>query len=728
MEFIPSDESYAADAAAQHLWGKLSMLLGDVDGIAYYKHPVMTSVNSTPPDIALLARGYQPYVFLICNATIDEIESLSSFEWRISGASVDSPLMELDDLSTIVSGRMDRVRVLRKKFSARGVLCFPQISRNAIYAKFIEAEAIFGEMENSISVVWSDFDLSIMTASQVLLSDTEWRAAQSVFQGVNPLNRQPTEIASSASTMGDAVRLLEKEIALLDHEQHRVATQMAPGPQRIRGLAGTGKTIVLAMKAANIHRRYPEKKVLFTFNTQSLYNQVKKLITKFYREFAEEDPNWENLHIRHGWGGRERPGVYTDVCRTQGQMPWALPQAQAVNKRNPFSAACGHALKLQILPSYDFILVDEAQDFPRDFFRILAKLIDQEKRTIYFAYDELQSLSAFEIPSPSDLFGNDADGKPFIDLDGEYPGPIEKDFVLHKSYRCPIDILLLAHGVGLGIHAPNGCVQMLRSRESWGAVGYEVESGDFTVGSNTVIHRPVENSPNRIRQIYSGDEEDISLHSFTTRDEELEAIAVGIKRAIEFEGLLPEQILVICLDSIQAKKYFLNLQRRLHEKGVQSSVPGLFNQSWEFGEEGRVTLSTIYRAKGNEAPLVFICATDYLHGYLDEIERRNRTFAAISRSKAWLRLTGVGDVMDRVISELNSIRADIPRLRFKFPNMDDIRIRKLDATETTKRRRVVTGSKNAMRNLLSADIDALRENPELLDLLFKKLSGAQGGD
>lgn len=730
MDFIPTVDSYAEDTPAQQLWSALEAKVGDADGIAYYKHPIITATSAVSPDIALLARGYRPYVFLILRYAIADLESLETDRWMIRDGEIDSPLLGLDDLRIAVNSRMDKVRALRGKNPAAGALYMPFISRQDFESKFGENRCsdLLRDLED-ITIIWSDRDVtSSLEQAPRQLGDQEWKAAQSVFQGVNAINRYSFGSApSTANTMGDAIRMLDHELALLDIDQHRVATQMAPGPQRIRGLAGTGKTIVLAMKVANIHRRYPEKKILFTFNTQSLYNQAKKLITRFYREFSDEDLNWDKVHIRHGWGGSSRPGVYTEVRRAQNLPPLNLAQAQTINRRDPFSAVCAEALQSPIHPAYDYIIVDEAQDFPKDFFRILAKLIDQDRRTIYFAYDELQSLSALEIPPAIELFGTDKEGKPFVDLDGEYPGGIEKDFVLHKSYRCPLDVLLLAHGTGLGIHGPKGCVQMLRSRESWTAVGYEVESGDFSTGSPMVIYRPPENSPNKIRSLYTGTQEGVVINHFESRDDELREVALQISSAIRDEKVPPEQVLVICLDSLQAKKYFLTLQRHLVSQEIASSIPGLVNQSWEFAEEGQVTLSTVYRAKGNEAALVFIIATDQLHGYVDEIERRNRAFTAFSRSKAWLRLSGSGEGMQRVSAELKAILADVPRLKFFFPNMDDIRIRKLDAAETTRRKKAVARSKTAIQSLITSDIDALREDPELLKKLREKLNEAEYG-
>lgn len=119
------------------------------------------------------------------------------------------------------------------------------------------------------------------------MSDEQWRLTQSVIQAAVPLTKHTgPRVRTSPATLGEALRQVENDIALLDMEQQRAATQIPPGPQRIRGLAGTGKTVLLALKAANIHRQFADAKILFTFNTQSLYNQSRSLIAKFYRHFS----------------------------------------------------------------------------------------------------------------------------------------------------------------------------------------------------------------------------------------------------------------------------------------------------------------------------------------------------------------------------------------------------------------------------------------------------------
>jgi superfamily I DNA and RNA helicase len=236
-----------------------------------------------------------------------------------------------------------------------------------------------------------------------------------------------------------------------------------------------------------------------------LYNQITELISRTHRAHTGTEPDWDLLHVRHSWGGQSRQEVYSDLCARQGVTPLDLRAARSIDRtKDPFQVCCERALQLSIAPEYDFILIDEAQDFPKVFFRILFQLSYPPEHRIYWAYDELQSLSSLEIPRPEDLFGFNDDRQPLVSLSGEdYPGPIEKDFVLHRSYRCPQSVLMLAHAIGLGLHNPNGGpVQMLEDKGYWEAIGYEIESGKLQKGARVVISRPAINSPNQIHVKY----------------------------------------------------------------------------------------------------------------------------------------------------------------------------------------------------------------------------------
>ncbi len=609
MDFVATITDYARDQATQRVWAWVKACMGDVEGLTYYRAPLFGTVNEPLADLTIFSADYNPIVLKVADWTLDEISPDGEDRWVVTRGgtktSIASPLQEIDEFRHRLQAKFDLDRKTRGRFVVKAFVALPAIqSRGNFYTKF-------GGLQG---IIWDETQIpEILSPLVPQLKPDEFRLALANIQGARPLNsRYAGAPPSSITTLADAIHYLERNIACLDKEQIKVAHQVPPGPQRIRGLAGTGKTVLLAMKAANLHARYPNKNIRYTFHTQSLYNHVRNLISLFYRDLTGIDPDWDILNIRHSWSGRANAGVYSDLCKRVGAKPLDFTSARLTHPSSPFTACCEHALSLNLQPQYDFILIDEAQDFPSEFFKVAWRLCnsllpDQASHPIYWAYDELQSLSNLEIPDVVKQFGVDENGDPVISLDGEaYPGDIEKDFVLHRSYRCPHLVLMIAHAIGLGIKNTRGPVQMLGDADSWRSIGYQIESGELKAGEEVVIYRPPENSPNPLSTLGDTVQKLLIHRMFDSREDELAALAQWIKSDIETQGVRPEQILVISLDARLARQNLITLQSLLATAGIASMIPGLVDSSWEFSEAGRVTLSTIYRAKGNEAPGVYI--------------------------------------------------------------------------------------------------------------------------
>lgn len=62
------------------------------------------------------------------------------------------------------------------------------------------------------------------------------------------------------------------------------------------------------------------------------------------------------------------------------------------------------------------------------------------------------------------------------------------------------------------------------------------------------------------------------------------------------------------------------------------------NQFWY---EGAITVSRIYRAKGNEADLVYVVGFDQVAQEESNIMLRNQLFVALTRARGWVHLSGV---------------------------------------------------------------------------------------
>jgi superfamily I DNA and RNA helicase len=718
MDFIPTLPSFASDTIAKTVLGWFRTHLTNEDGVAFYKYPNVGGPHTPQPDLTIVTRTFQPLVIKCLDLRFEQVIDLNADTWKIRASgkeeTIDSPILETEDIAVGMQEKFERERPLRKTFKVRPLLATPLLNR-------AETEARFGDQNG---ILWDAVDVPRWLERYAEpLTDEQWRLAQSVIQAAVPLTkRSGPRVLTPPANFGEALAQMETDIALLDMDQQYAATQIPPGPQRIRGLAGTGKTVLLALKAANIHRQFPDAKILFTFNTQSLYNQARRLISRFYRHFSGVEPDFDDkLHVRHAWGGKSRAGVYSDSCKRAGIQPLDFVSARGRDRSSPFRACCADLLSVGVKPFYDYTLIDEGQDFPKEFFQVIYSLTKGEaSRPIYFAYDELQSLSAIEVPSSTELFGSDANGLPLVSLDGEYPGPIDKDFVLHKSYRCPRDILMIAHAFGLGLYRPKGPVQMLTDVTSWQSIGYEVE-GNLRVGETVAISRPSENSPNRIGDIYPS-KPIFESRRFNTRDEELDSVAAQIEENLALDGVKAEEIVVTSLDSRSARTQMALLQEKLWKLQIGSIIPGFSDDQADFAESGRITLATIFRAKGNEAPIVYILNFDSLFDYVEEIGNRNAAFTAISRSKAWVRISGIGNQMLAVEQELAHIRKSLPRFTFVYPDMTQIR--KLDA-ETSKRKKEVRKANDMAAKLGVFDVEAIRKvDPAILETLRRKLAEA----
>ncbi|YBV93575.1 ATP-binding domain-containing protein (plasmid) [Bacillus sp. PK9-021] len=497
----------------------------------------------------------------------------------------------------------------------------------------------------------------------------------SVIEGTKgipkPVERDIEE--GEEDTKGGILEELEKEIATFDKKQKYAALSQIDGPQRIRGMAGSGKTIILAMKAALIHLRNPNANILYTFYTKSLYDHIKQLITRFYRMHEEQDPNWDKIHIRHAWGGQNLPGVYYEACIENGISPMKFSDARigaSLKNMNVFEFVCHDLLartKGQINKKYDYVLMDEGQDFSKPYYWLCRKLVKND--CLVWAYDELQNILDIEIQETKSLFKNEFgdEGIDLAELQRSHPRQ-NNDVVLHKSYRNPREILLVSTSVGFGLYN-NKILQILENKDHWDDLGYNVIEGNCIKGEHTVIERPIENSPSIISQKQNF-EEIIKYYVGKGMDDEINWVCNSIEEDIK-QNLLPEDIMVICLDDRYSRQYFEALKFELAEKNIYTHNTLMSYKGDDFLVKGKVTLTTVYRAKGNESAMVYVVGTDSIRNKKDNVLTRNKVFTAFTRSKGWLRVSGANDGFDYLIEEIQRAKEYFPKIEFEYPDYEE---------------------------------------------------------
>ncbi|GHT06346.1 hypothetical protein AGMMS5026_01930 [Endomicrobiia bacterium] len=141
--------------------------------------------------------------------------------------------------------------------------------------------------------------------------------------------RKKRSSVTKECSKGGILKIIEKEIANLDRWQQKAALETPDAPQRIRGLAGSGKTVVLARKAAHLHGQHPDWNIAVTYNTRSLCQQIKELVRRFYYDQCEDEPNWEKIKIIPAWGGRSE-GIYSQVANYYNIQPVTFSEAKSL--------------------------------------------------------------------------------------------------------------------------------------------------------------------------------------------------------------------------------------------------------------------------------------------------------------------------------------------------------------------------------------------------------------
>lgn len=543
-------------------------------------------------------------------------------------------------------------------------------------------------VEGISSLQWPDADNDSFTR------------ALSAIQSISSI-RRPSSVrqASQPDSRAAKLRAVEESISTLDRLQSKAVIETVEGVQRIRGLAGSGKTIVLALKAAYLHSQHPDWRIAVTFNTRSLKAHFIRLINNFCIEQTGEEPNWERLRVVNSWGapgGPERDGIYHEFCMAHGVEYMDFNSARRLfSLQNAFNGVVTEALQAvpSVKPLYDAILVDEAQDFTPPFLRMCFGLLREPKRLVY-AYDELQNLTDIGLPSAEEIFGLDEHGEPFVSLVSTTSSEGTKDIILEKCYRNSRPVLVTAHALGFGIYRPPpaedrpGIVQMFAQAELWKDIGYRVKSGRLALGEDVCLVRTAETSPKFLEE-HSPTDDLLRLEVFDDEESQARWVAASIASDLAEGELRHQDIVIIGTNPISARRKLGPVRSALLELDIASHLAGVDTSPEVFYRLESVTCTGIHRAKGNEAAMVYVINAEECHSSAANLASvRNRLFTAITRSKAWVRVVGVGSGMSALAEEFATVRQTDFELRFRYPTqpqLDQLTIIHRDISDVDQR-------------------------------------------
>lgn len=500
-----------------------------------------------------------------------------------------------------------------------------------------------------------------ITSNKNNIDDETYNSIKFSIQEAFGLNTNVERKQAKIGTKAYQISEMSKCINTYDSSQMEAILTDPEGIQRIRGMAGSGKTIILAKKAVQLHIQHPEWNIIVTYYTRSLHNQFENLIDRFYSSQTEgKKYNKEKLRIMHAWGSEKMPGLYYEICMKYGEKPLNYREALQNGNDNPFENACKKFIESHenIQKSYDCILIDEAQDFGECFLKLCLKTLGKENRLVY-AYDELQQLDGEAMEKPKELFGVD----------------IGHDTPLKTCYRNQSKVIVSAHAIGMRLYGANGIIQMPGTTDVWDSIGYCSDT-EIKEGKEVLLYRTKETSPDFLKT----DDEIIDLLSYDNESSMLANLLDMLNKNLSHDGLENKDIMIIDMDILH---YTQNKNELLKLIDASNS----FNFKYDFSvhlagasfpedffRDDSIVYTSVRRAKGNEAYMVYVLNAQKCINSWQRRSDRNSLFTAITRTKGWVRILGYGNEMNELQQEFNAIKENDYKLFFsKYPSKDEQR-------------------------------------------------------
>lgn len=399
---------------------------------------------------------------------------------------------------------------------------------------------------------------------------------------------------------------------------------------KIQGLAGTGKTELLLHRLKEIYITNKESKIVFTCQSKTLSNKLKNRVTEFFNFMkVEEQIEWEErLWVMHAWGSVKdfkNLGTYGLICR-QYKLPFYN------TSEGTFAFACKKtleyikSLKIIIDPIFDYMLIDEGQDFTEDFIELCSLVT---KNQVFVAGDIFQ-----------DIFG--------IQKIESSP-----NYLLNKCYRTDPRTLMFSHALGLALYE-SPSLRFLKDEE-WQACGYTFskENGNYILKRERVSRfEDIDdlNDSSGMNIIEYSDYEDLSI------------IEIIKQIKVDFPDVAPDDIAIVFPNGWLNYRKIGSLEVTLYQElGWDANILHNTKQT----SSNTITVSNKNNIKGLEFPFV-ICVVDY--EVTRDLSIRNTLYMTLTRSfiSSYLLIQKSGNVefvktLRRGLEEINnSLKMTIP--------------------------------------------------------------------
>lgn len=415
----------------------------------------------------------------------------------------------------------------------------------------------------------------------------------------------PDEIAENPDLIGNQLEKRKLLRPVLSFEQQRLCDLKLDGkPRLVRGVAGSGKTVVLAHWLLRTMQRlngHADAKLWAVYANRSL----QKLISDTIEEAWKAEGN-----------GQPFPWGRVELCHIKDLLELLLPQVGLRMRTFEFDYDKAAAAYLhrrpadEVAPVCHAMFIDEAQDMGPNTLKLLSALVkqtdedDPNSRSVNIFYDNAQNVYGRSTPKWSELG---------LDMRG-------RSSVMKESFRSTRPITEFALNVLYRLQPP------------------ESDTDHKELVERGLIERTQRNAKDwwnvRFNQV---DGPQPIFRRFTDLDQEFDSIGDQIISWIEKEGVKPSDICVIYNNQRVAWRMKQHVEPKLNAIGVQLVV----ETGQAFSRDPRsVTVTTSHSFKGYDAEVVVIPGVDQFVAQGTGI-LANNLYVAMTRARSILAIYGL---------------------------------------------------------------------------------------
>ena len=393
---IPETIRYSATTGERLFFRTLKTYLPD-DYIVYYE----PEIQGKRPDFVIIGPDLGIVVLEVKDYTKNTLLQLNHDQWHIVASSgeqavIKSPMKQARDNMFLVVDTLKKDKNLvqldgKYKFQLK----FPYghgVVFTRLFSKDFIKDGLYSVIEPNLCLTRDEIDPDKEEFSEEILMEKILNMFVVPYRLKEPLSIEDInairyhlfpEVRISAEFKApvpyqDQLLLSLHDIKTMDLHQENLAKQIGDKNRLIRGVAGSGKTIILASRAKMLSKQNPDWKILILCYNISLANSIQQMIHHMLNEpedlfdFDIKTVQNHNIIVRnfHSW-------LKNDLRIREQQLP------EIIEKIEKHEA---------ILPTYDAILIDEGQDFEGDWLRLVSLLINADTQSLLLVEDRAQTI------------------------------------------------------------------------------------------------------------------------------------------------------------------------------------------------------------------------------------------------------------------------------------------------------------------------------------------------